>query len=113
MNEIPPQILDIYFWYKVGNACYIVAVGTAAISGFLLFLGTQFYTDGEKKIGAKLLIISALSFLLFIPSSIVACATPSRQDLKEASLLIIGKQAADSDAAQRLINAIISRLENK
>lgn len=112
MNEIPQPILDIYFWYKIGEGC---AVFCAIFVGLFLLgsLGIIACADEQEKIGKPFLIIAALCFLCLIPASIVAVITPDREDFKAAALLIIGQQAANSEEAQRLIHAVTTYLEKQ
>ena len=99
--------------YKVGHV-----TGVLAIVMFLFFclslLGVfacHDSNDGENE--KKCFIATCICGLIFLTLLVATVITPNFNEVKGFVVLKVGSQAANNETAQRLIDAAISKLEEK
>lgn len=117
---IDDTFMMLYWLYKVGKTCTVLAV---ILAGFVLTMavgGCSCYLQPDLelykkdiKVGKMMLNSLWVSVPALMLCLLVAGITPSKDELKAYAAYRIGEKVVTSDEADRLMNAALLYLEGK
>ena len=115
------SIEQFYLLYKVGEvckalACFSVFVGGLAVLGLIVYFSQvegkkKAPDDTNEKYVNHLSLTTSISFFVLVLMTIGHVLAPTFGEVKAFAVLKISKEAVNSEAAQRLIDTALRRLE--
>lgn len=100
----------IYFLYKAGNACAIIAVGLLLAMLLSFFCASESGNYKAEKLSIAMVIINCIGVPLLLGVTVI---TPDKDEVKGAAAYSLAKKVATSDKAGELYDRLMKALESK